>query len=123
MRWDGELTTNEADPDDRALSGALATVTGKLRGKALTGNDKLTSESLTTVTDEDEILSELPTVEGLLSGSPTVTDKIISESPTKDKLELQNPGRFWTTNFRGFLNILSRSLQDLVGRFSPLFVI
>ena len=52
-----------------------------------------------------------------------VTDERISESPTKEKLELQNPGGFWNTNFRGFLNILSRSLRDLVGRLSPFVVI
>ena len=72
-----------------ALAGALATVTGKLPGEALTGNDKLTSESLTTVTNEDEILSE---------------------SPTNEELESQNPGGFWSANFQGFLNISSRFL-------------
>ena len=126
LRWAAELTTNEADPDDGALSGVLATVTGELPCEALTGNDLLTSESPTTVTgedeilsesptgndeltsesptavtNEDEILSESPTVEGLLSGSPTVTDEIPSES--NEELESQNPGGFWSTDFRGFL--------------------
>ena len=49
-----------------ALSGSLATVTGKLLCEALTSNNELTSEVSTTVTDEDEILSASPTVEGLL---------------------------------------------------------
>ena len=36
LLWDAELTTNEADPDDGALTGALATVTGKLPCETLT---------------------------------------------------------------------------------------
>ena len=51
-----------------ALSGSLATVTGKLLCEALTSNNELTSEVSTAVTDKEEILSESPTVEGLLSG-------------------------------------------------------
>lgn len=82
------MTTNEADSDDGVLSGALATVTGELPCEALTSSNKLTSESRTVVADEDEILSESPTVKGLLSGSPTVTDKITSELPNNEELQL-----------------------------------
>ena len=102
LHWAAELATSEADLDDGAVSGALATVTGKIPYEAalatvtnkipyeaLTGNDELTSELPTTVTDEDKILSELLTVEGLLSESPT-----FSELLTNEELESQNPSGF-----------------------------
>ena len=87
IRWAAELTTNEADVDDRALSGALVTVIGKLLYKALMCNN------------EDEIFSELLTVQELPSGSPTVSDKIPSELLTNKELASQNPGGFCWTHF------------------------
>ena len=81
------MTTNEADADDRALSGALVRVIGKLLYKALMGNN------------EDEIFSELLTVQELLSGSPTVSDKILFELLTNKELASQNPGGFCWTHF------------------------
>ena len=106
--WAAELTTNEADADDRALSGALVTVIGKLLYKALMGNN------------EDEIFSELLTVQELLSGSPTVSDKIPFELLTNKELASQNPGGFCWTHFWVLLNFWF--IWDLVGHLSAIFV-
>ena len=51
----------------------------------MTGNNELTSKSLM--------------VEGLLSGSRTVTDKIHSESPTYEDPESQNSSGFLEHQF------------------------
>ena len=97
-RWAAELKISEADLDDGALSGALARVIGKLPCKALSGNDELTLNHQLRLSMRTKYF-----LWALLSGSPTVTNEIPSESLINKELESQNPGTFWSTNFQGFL--------------------